>query len=88
MVVKGSVTELSMSAKKRNAKLRSNQTQEDRKLVKRCRIEDSLDISRSTLYRMMANDEFPHPIYLPGGGARWVWDEVMAWAEERIQKRS
>ena len=57
------------------------------KMVRRQKILDHLDLSRATLYRLLAEKKFPAPVYLPGGGARWIWTEVEAWAEQRIQER-
>ncbi|WP_062264289.1 helix-turn-helix transcriptional regulator [Endozoicomonas arenosclerae] len=61
--------------------------QRDIKLVRRQVVEDALGISRSTLYRLLAENTLPPPVTLPGGGIRWVWSEIMIWAQQRIDER-
>lgn len=47
-------------------------------------------LSRSTIYRMIQNGEFPPPIKLtPNGRASgWLRDEIEAWKESRIHRDS
>ncbi|MCW7555692.1 AlpA family phage regulatory protein [Endozoicomonas gorgoniicola] len=62
--------------------------QKEIKLVRRQEVEDALGISRSTLYRLLAAENaLPAPVTLPGGGVRWVWSEIMDWAQQRIKER-
>ncbi|WP_422490444.1 helix-turn-helix transcriptional regulator [Endozoicomonas sp. ALE010] len=58
-----------------------------RQMIRRQKILEHFDLSRATLYRLLAEKKFPAPVYLPGGGARWILSEVEAWAEQRIQER-
>ncbi|WP_368736480.1 helix-turn-helix transcriptional regulator [Endozoicomonas sp. ONNA1] len=44
-------------------------------------------MSRSTLYRLLSENALPAPVTLPGGGIRWVWQEIMDWAQQRIEAR-
>ena len=57
------------------------------RLVRRQYIEETFGLSRSTIYRLMNADAFPVPVTLPGNGIRWVWDEVMEWANDLIKAR-
>lgn len=58
------------------------------RLVRRQYIEETFGISRSTIYRLMSGDDkFPIPVTLPGNGVRWVWSEVMEWANGLIKAR-
>ncbi|WP_422462553.1 helix-turn-helix transcriptional regulator [Endozoicomonas sp. ALB115] len=66
----------------------NSQVNGDVRFVKRKHIEDVFDISRSSIYRMMTDKSFPEPIYLPGGGVRWIWSEVLEWAKQRINARN
>ncbi|CAM3474195.1 helix-turn-helix transcriptional regulator [Parendozoicomonas haliclonae] len=58
------------------------------RFVRRQFIEDTFDISRTTIYRLMAGQQFPEPIILQSNkGARWVLSELIDWAKERMDAR-
>ena len=40
-----------------------------------------LNVSRSTLYKMIAAGQFPPPLRLPGGAPRWREDDVDGWID-------
>jgi prophage regulatory protein len=42
-------------------------------------IEKILTVSRSTIFRMIRNGEFPAPIRISGGTSRWRMADVKAW---------
>jgi prophage regulatory protein len=42
-------------------------------------IEKILTVSRSTIFRMIRNGEFPAPIRISGGTSRWRMSDVKAW---------
>lgn len=65
----------------------THKQQREIRLVHRKYVEDAMGLSRSTLYRLMASNDFPAPVPLPGGGVRWVWSEVLDWAQQRIEAR-
>ncbi|MFV0478279.1 MAG: helix-turn-helix transcriptional regulator [Parahaliea sp.] len=43
--------------------------------------------SRSMIYTMIADGEFPPPVKLGKRASAWVKSEVEAWAESRIAER-
>lgn len=42
-------------------------------------------LSRSTLYELMSNHEFPRPLKLSARCVAWVADDVDRWISERIE---
>jgi prophage regulatory protein len=46
-----------------------------------------IGMSKSSVYEMIAKDQFPKPIKLTGITPAWVALEVRAWLDERIAER-
>lgn len=44
-------------------------------------------LSRATIYRFIAEGNFPKQINLGANSVAWVESEVMEWLEERIRER-
>ncbi|MEE3387827.1 MULTISPECIES: AlpA family transcriptional regulator [unclassified Alcanivorax] len=44
-------------------------------------------LGRSSIYKRIAQGEFPKPVPLGGRAVGWVSDEVEAWILERIEER-
>jgi prophage regulatory protein len=42
---------------------------------------------KASLYRMIANGEFPRPIHLSVNRIAWIESEIDAWIASRIQAR-
>jgi prophage regulatory protein len=48
----------------------------------RCnQVEELTGLSRSTIYRKIANDEFPKPIKTSARASRWRLSEIKEWME-------
>ncbi|WP_083841544.1 AlpA family transcriptional regulator [Pseudovibrio sp. FO-BEG1] len=54
----------------------------DRYIARR-EVESILGLSRSTIYKLLANGDFPPPIKLIGRTVRWRKSEILAWADTR-----
>ena len=46
-------------------------------------VQEQLEISNSTLRRLLAEDDFPQPIYLTPRKPRFKQEEVDKWVEDR-----
>jgi len=44
-------------------------------------------LGRSSIYKRIAQGEFPKPVPLGGRAVGWVSDEIEAWILERIEER-
>ncbi|MGR3494070.1 helix-turn-helix transcriptional regulator [Citreimonas sp.] len=53
------------------------------KHLRRRDVEDITGLSRSTIYRLMSNGEFPKPIKLTGRAVAWPESRISAWLAER-----
>ncbi len=42
-------------------------------------------LSRSSLYRLISNDDFPHPVKIGVRAVAWRSTDVQEWIESRIQ---
>ena len=54
------------------------------------RIRDVMErtrISRSYIYRLIQQDEFPKPLKISVRGRRWRLDEIQEWIEARTAER-
>ena len=58
------------------------------RIMRRPQVEASTGLSRSTLYAMMAEGEFPGPIRLGKRAVGWSETEVSEWLETRKPQRS
>lgn len=49
-------------------------------------IEGLLGLSKSYIYRMISEGEFPRPVHI-GSAARWSEREVREWQEAKLNQR-
>lgn len=56
-------------------------------IVKRPAVEDATGLSRSSIYRLQADGQFPRPIRLGPRAVGWRADEIAAWIEQRTAER-
>jgi prophage regulatory protein len=56
-------------------------------ILKRRAVEISTGLSRSSIYRLAANGQFPKPIPLGARAVGWRADEIAAWIEQRTAAR-
>ena len=57
-------------------------TMQDR-LLRRRQVEELTGLSRSTVYKMMQNGEFPRPVRIGPAAVRWRASDITAWMESR-----
>ena len=57
-------------------------TMQDR-LLRRRQVEDITGTSRSSIYKMMQNGEFPSPVRIGPAAVRWRSSDIRAWVESR-----
>ncbi len=58
-------------------------TTDPRRLVRRREVLTLTGLSTSTLYRRMAQGEFPRPVRIGPGAVGWRLGDVMAWLDSR-----
>ena len=51
------------------------------KILRRAQLEERLGLSRSAIYQMMADGEFPRPIKLGRRAVGWPENEIQAWLQ-------
>jgi len=56
----------------------------NRRLIRLPEVLRKTGYARSSLYRMIKNDEFPAPIKIGERASAWVESEIDAWIERRI----
>ena len=57
------------------------------RLLTRREVQGRLSVSRTTIYRLIENDDsFPRPLKLGGSTLRWREEAVTAWIDSRAQK--
>ncbi len=57
------------------------------KLIKLKQVMDCTGLARSTVYKFMADGQFPKPVKLGSKMVAWVESEVSAWIQERVSVR-
>ena len=57
-------------------------TMQDR-LLRRREVEKITGISRSSIYRLMPDSEFPRPVKVGSAAVRWRESDITAWVESR-----
>ena len=57
------------------------------KLIKLKQVMDCTGLARSTVYKFMADGQFPKPVKLGSKMVAWVESEVLAWIQERVSAR-
>ena len=58
------------------------------KLIRLNQVMECTGLARSTVYKFIAEGDFPKPVKLGVRVAAWVEAEVIAWIEEKIKSRS
>ena len=58
------------------------------RLLRRRQVEEITGMSRSSIYRLMQNGEFPRPVRVGPTAVRWRESEITAWLESRPVARS
>ena len=53
------------------------------KLLRRRQVEEVTGLSRSSIYRLMRNGEFPVPVRVGPAAVRWKASDISAWLESR-----
>lgn len=55
------------------------------RLLRRRQVEEITGLSRSSIYRLMRNGEFPLPVKVGPSAVRWKTSEITVWMESRPQ---
>ena len=53
------------------------------RLLRRCEVEAITGMSRSSIYRLMQNGEFPRPVRVGPVAVRWRESDIKAWLDSR-----
>ena len=53
------------------------------RLLRRLQIEEITGLSRSSIYRLMPDGEFPRPVKVGPAAVRWRASDITAWLESR-----
>ena len=53
------------------------------RLLRRRQVEEITGLSRSSIYRLMRNGEFPLPVKVGPAAVRWKTSEITVWMESR-----
>jgi prophage regulatory protein len=56
-------------------------------IIKRPDVEKLTGLSRSSIYRLAANGEFPHPVKIGPRAVGWINSEIESWINHRIAAR-
>ena len=57
------------------------------RLLRRRQVEEITGMSRSSIYKMMQNGEFPRPVKIGPTAVRWRASDIRAWVESRAVAR-
>ena len=57
-------------------------------LLRRREVERIAGVSRSSIYRLMQESDFPRPVRIGPGTVRWKASDIEAWIESRPVARS
>lgn len=55
-----------------------------KQLIRRNKVEQITSLSRSRIYALMSNDDFPKPVRLGSMSVAWVLADVEEWINARI----
>ncbi len=55
-----------------------------KQLVKRFKVEELTSLSRSRIYALMADNDFPKPVRLGRMSVAWVLSDILEWIDARI----
>ena len=53
------------------------------RLLRRRQVEEITGLSRSSIYRLMRNGDFPSPVRVGPSAVRWKASDISAWLESR-----
>ena len=53
------------------------------RLLRRRDVEEITGLSRSSIYRLMQEDQFPRPVKVGSSAVRWRESDITAWLESR-----
>ena len=53
------------------------------RLMRRREVEKITGMSRSSIYRLMQESDFPRPLRIGPGAVRWKASDIIAWIESR-----
>ena len=53
------------------------------RLLRRRQVEEITGMSRSSIYRLMQDGEFPRPVRIGPSAVRWRASDITAWVESR-----
>ena len=57
------------------------------RLLRRRQVEEITGLSRSSIYRLMADGEFPRPVKVGSAAVRWRASDINAWLKSRPEAR-
>lgn len=57
------------------------------KLMKKVEVMETVKMSQSNIYRLMAMDKFPKPVKVGTGAVRWVASEIQDFLSEKMAAR-
>ena len=57
------------------------------RFIRRPAVENRTGLSRSTIYLLMQNGQFPKPVRIGGRAVAWPEAEVEAWLNARLAER-
>ena len=57
------------------------------KLIKLKQVMDCTGLARSTVYKFMADGQFPKPVKLGSKMVAWVESEIQEWIKQRMSER-
>ena len=53
------------------------------RLLRRRQVEEMTTLSRSSIYRLMEDGDFPRPVRVGTNAIRWRWSDITRWLESR-----
>lgn len=56
------------------------------RILRRRQVEDRVGLSRSSLYALIATNQFPRPVQLSARAVGWRAEDVDAWLASRLVK--
>ncbi len=60
------------------------QAQAPARLIRLKEVQNRVGLGRSTIYRWMAEGNFPKPVRLGGHAVAWVLEDIDRWVSQRI----
>jgi prophage regulatory protein len=60
------------------------QAQPPTRLIRLKEVQNRVGLGRSTIYRWMAEGNFPKPVRLGGHAVAWVLEDIDRWVAQRI----